>query len=257
MRGQGCTYKAIDEAVGVHRRTIAHWARFAVHEGEKTAIIGRQRGARHGVYRSLRPCQEVLIRTLMTNKMPDQLKLGFALWVSGVVREVIYQHCDFLMPVRAIGECRRRLSYTLQRPLHRTYQQVPDVAIDVYVHGQVWCDFTYVEDLVHDIRLLIDTVPRHGAAVDGSSLPRVALWRVVNIGNSTKVWMVENFIGVIEAATGKAAIRNHMDVLQCGAPVSWVDVSLPYDLTRYASQIGLCNGVTRFVGWCYWEYHCG
>lgn len=42
--------------------------------------------------------QEVLIRTLMADKMPDQLKLGFALWTRDAVRELTRQRCGFLMP---------------------------------------------------------------------------------------------------------------------------------------------------------------
>jgi len=45
--------------------------------------------------RSLSSSQEVLIRTLMTDKMPDQLKLGFALWTRDAVRELIRQRCGF------------------------------------------------------------------------------------------------------------------------------------------------------------------
>lgn len=49
----GYTYKAIGEAVGVHPRTIAHWAQVAEHKGEKAAIAGGQRGVRQGDRRSL------------------------------------------------------------------------------------------------------------------------------------------------------------------------------------------------------------
>ncbi|AOE88218.1 putative transposase [Pseudomonas sp. TCU-HL1] len=52
----------------------------AEHKGTTAAISGGQRGVRQGDRRSLSPSQEVLIRTLLTEKMPDQLKLGFALW---------------------------------------------------------------------------------------------------------------------------------------------------------------------------------
>src|SRR3546814_17630169 len=79
MREQGYTYKAIGEAVGVHPRTIAHWAQVAAHKGEKAAIAGGQRGVRQGDRRSLSSSQEVLIRTLLPDQMPDQLKLGLAL----------------------------------------------------------------------------------------------------------------------------------------------------------------------------------
>ncbi|MFN7053741.1 MAG: SDR family NAD(P)-dependent oxidoreductase, partial [Gemmobacter sp.] len=51
--------------------------------------------------------------------------------------------------------------------------------IDVYNHGNMWRDFTYVDDLVRGIRLLFDAVPGNGPAVDGDSLSPVAPWRVV------------------------------------------------------------------------------
>ena len=100
-------------------RTIAYWARVAEHKGAKAAIAGGQRGVRQGDRRSLSSSQEVLIRTLMTDKTPDQLNLGFALWTRDAVRELIRQRCGFLMPVRTVGEYLKRWGYTLQRPLHR------------------------------------------------------------------------------------------------------------------------------------------
>jgi transposase len=127
MREQGYTYKAIGEAVAVHPRTVAHWAAIAERQGEKVAITGGQRGVRPGDRRSLNPSQEVLIRTLMIDKMPDQLKLGFALWTRDAVRELIRQRCGFLMPVRTIGDYLKRWGYSPQRPLHRAYQQKPEV----------------------------------------------------------------------------------------------------------------------------------
>lgn len=70
-------------------------------------------------------------------------------------------------------------------------------------------DFTYVEDLVAGIRLLVDVVPGAGAAVEGDSLSPVAPWRVVNIGSGAPVPLME-FIRAIEQATGRRAQLNMM-----------------------------------------------
>ncbi len=62
--------------------------------------------------------------------------------------------------------------------------------IDIYNHGEMYRDFTYVDDLVRGIRLLIDAVPvrpEDGIVPEGDSLSPVAPYRVVNIGNSEKV----------------------------------------------------------------------
>ena len=82
----------------------------------------------------------------------------------------------------------------------------------------MWRDFTYVADLVRGIRLLIDAVPGGPeTAVAGDSLSPVAPFRVVNIGNSNKV-RLEDFIEAIEAATGRKAVRNYMDMQQGDVP---------------------------------------
>ncbi|HHX89117.1 MAG TPA: SDR family NAD(P)-dependent oxidoreductase, partial [Paracoccus sp.] len=105
--------------------------------------------------------------------------------------------------------------------------------IDVYNHGRMWRDFTYVTDLVRGIRLLMDAVPGQGAAVAGDSLSPVAPFRVVNIGNSEKV-RLESFIEAIEAATGRKAIRNYMEMQPGDVPATWADASLLRALTGYA-----------------------
>ena len=120
--------------------------------------------------------------------------------------------------------------------------------IDVYNHGRMWRDFTYVEDLVEGIRLLIDAVPGHAPAVEGDSLSPVAPWRVVNIGNSTKV-RLEDFIDAIEIATGRKAIRHFMDMQQGDVPATWADADLLRTLTGYAPQTPLAEGVAHFVDW--------
>lgn len=126
--------------------------------------------------------------------------------------------------------------------------------IDVYNHGQMWRDFTYVDDLVRGIRLLIDVVPGRGGPVEGDSLSPIAPWRVVNIGNSTKV-RLEDFIDAIEAATGSKAIRNYVDMQPGDVPATWADASLLQRLTGYAPETDVREGVARFVEW-YRRSHC-
>lgn len=121
--------------------------------------------------------------------------------------------------------------------------------IDVYNHGQMWRDFTYVDDLVRAIRLLIDAVPGGAqTAIEGDSLSPVAPFRVVNIGNSTKV-RLEDFIEAIEAATGREALRNYMDMQPGDVPATWADASLLQRLTGYAPQTDIREGVAHFVKW--------
>ncbi len=127
-------------------------------------------------------------------------------------------------------------------------------AIDVYNHGDMWRDFTYVTDLVRGIRLLIDAVPGGPeTGVAGDSLSPVAPFRVVNIGNSDKV-RLEDFITAIEEATDRKAIRNYMDMQPGDVPATWADATLLRALTGYAPDTDVRKGVARFVDW-YRDYY--
>ena len=130
-------------------------------------------------------------------------------------------------------------------------------AIDVYNHGEMWRDFTYVGDLVRAIALLIDVPPVRPASraeiAAGDSLSPVAPWRVVNIGNSDKVKLTD-FIDAIEAELGVKAIRNYMDIQKGEVEATWADASLLRALTGYAPQTGVAEGIAEFVTW-YRDYY--
>ncbi len=124
--------------------------------------------------------------------------------------------------------------------------------IDVYNHGEMWRDFTYVEDLVRAIGLLLDVIPIRPASLadiaEGDSLSPVAPYRVVNIGNSEKVRLAD-FIDAIEKETGRKAICNYLPMQTGDVPATWADASLLKRLTGYRPQTALRQGVARFVAW--------
>jgi UDP-glucuronate 4-epimerase len=128
--------------------------------------------------------------------------------------------------------------------------------IDIYNHGEMYRDFTYVEDLAQAIRLLIDVVPgatEAEAGIPGDSLSPVAPHRVVNIGNSDKVRLLD-FIEAIEAELGIPARRNLMPMQPGDVPATWADATLLRQLTGYRPQTGYREGVRRFIAW-YRDYY--
>ncbi len=132
-----------------------------------------------------------------------------------------------------------------------------DQPIDIYNHGDMKRDFTYVEDLVDAIRLLIDVPPVRptdaAAIAAGDSLSPVAPWRVVNIGNSDAVQLTD-FIAAIEQATGREAKRNLMPMQAGDVPATWADANLLKSLTGYAPKTNVQDGVAKFVAW-YRDYY--
>jgi UDP-glucuronate 4-epimerase len=127
-----------------------------------------------------------------------------------------------------------------------------DRPIDIYNHGEMYRDFTYVDDLVRAIRLLIDTPPVRPASKDeilpGDSLSPVAPFRIVNIGNSDKVRLLD-FIDAIEESLGKKAVRNYMPMQMGDVPATWADADLLQRLTGYRPQTDFRDGIARFVAW--------
>ena len=122
--------------------------------------------------------------------------------------------------------------------------------IDVYNYGDMKRDFTYVDDLVKAIRLLIDAVPSCAVekVCEADSLSPVAPFRVVNIGNSDSVQLTD-VIEAIEAATGKKAKRNLMPMQAGDVPATWADATLLKALTGYSPETSVHEGVNRFVEW--------
>jgi len=118
-------------------------------------------------------------------------------------------------------------------------------------------DFTYVGDLVRGIRLLIDAVPSRPASAAGialgDSLSPVAPFRIVNIGNSTKVRLLD-FVEAIEAELGRKAIRNYMPMQMGDVPATWADATLLQRLTGYQPQTNIREGIALFVEW-FREYY--
>ena len=130
--------------------------------------------------------------------------------------------------------------------------------IDVYNHGEMYRDFTYVADLVRAIRLLIDVPPVQPAGSDeimeGDSLSSVAPFRIVNIGNSDKVRLLD-FIDAIEDELGIKAIRNYMPMQPGDVSATWADASLVQRLTGYRPQTDFRDGIAQFVAWFREYYH--
>ena len=123
--------------------------------------------------------------------------------------------------------------------------------IDIYNNGEMYRDFTHVGDLVRGIRLLIDVPPVRpvdGVVEPGDSLSPVAPWRVVNIGNSDKVRLLD-FVEAIEECIGQKAIRHYMDMQSGDVPATWANANLLQQLTGYKPQTPFKQGVQQFVDW--------
>ena len=126
--------------------------------------------------------------------------------------------------------------------------------IDVYNYGKMRRDFTFVDDLVKAIHLLLDTPPTgQPVSEEFDSLSPVAPFRVVNIGNSAPVEL-SHFISTLETALGKKASQNFMDMQPGDVPETWADTRLLEALTGYSPRTDLETGVRALTKW-YFDYY--
>ncbi|WP_282026925.1 NAD-dependent epimerase/dehydratase family protein [Limimaricola cinnabarinus] len=127
-----------------------------------------------------------------------------------------------------------------------------DAPIDVYNHGDMRRDFTFVEDLVEGLVRLADAPPAppraRGEPVAQDSLSPVAPWRVVNLGHGAPQ-RLGDFIAAIEAATGRRARRNALPMQPGDVPATWADTRLQEALIGPLPKTPLDEGVARFVAW--------
>ncbi len=135
---------------------------------------------------------------------------------------------------------------------------VQERPIDIYNNGEMSRDFTYVGDLVRGIRLLMEAIPpsRHAETrerVENDTLSPIAPFRVVNIGNSEKVRLLD-FIDALEESLERKAIRNYMPMQKGDVPATWADTALLRNLTGYRPDTQFRKGITEFVSW-FREYY--
>ncbi|MFY9626715.1 MAG: NAD-dependent epimerase [Methylocystis sp.] len=118
--------------------------------------------------------------------------------------------------------------------------------IDIYNHGKMARDFTYIDDLVEAVVRLMDCPPERPSS-DPATSP-VAPWRVVNIGRGEPLNLLE-FIEIIERKLGRKAIRNYLDMQKGDVPRTYADSALLERLTGYRPETGAEEGVSAFVDW--------
>lgn len=128
--------------------------------------------------------------------------------------------------------------------------------IDVYNHGDMRRDFTFVEDLVKALADLADIAPTLPQADEDERAPGqspAAPWRVVNIGNNQPVPLTA-FIDAIETAIGQKAVRNLMPMQDGDVPATWADCTLLTELVDEVPRTPVEEGIARFVAW-YRDYY--
>ena len=121
--------------------------------------------------------------------------------------------------------------------------------IDIYNHGKMSRDFTFIDDLVEAVSRLSALPPKSGS--HGAS--PVAPYRTINVGGGAPVSLMA-FIEAVEAAVGKPAVRNYMPMQKGDVPTTFASADMLEKLTGYKPATPVTAGVKRFVAW-YREFY--
>ena len=129
-------------------------------------------------------------------------------------------------------------------------------AINIFNHGQMVRDFTYIDDIVHSLKLLGDKPPQKSTKnhIESASSP-IARYRIVNIGNSKPIELML-YIKAIEQSLGMKAHYNMMDMQAGDVAATYADCKSLYDLVDFKPKTDIQDGVYQFVKWYKDYYQC-
>ena len=127
--------------------------------------------------------------------------------------------------------------------------------IDIYNNGKMYRDFTFIDDIVNGITALINKAPNLNqlGKIRNDSLSPVAPFRILNIGNTKKVFLLD-FINELEKQLGKKAIRNYMKMQKGDVKITVSNTSLLRKITNYNPKTNYKTGIKKFLEWYLFYY---
>jgi UDP-glucuronate 4-epimerase len=137
-----------------------------------------------------------------------------------------------------------------------TKAMLEDRPIDVFNHGKMRRDFTYIDDIAEGVIRVLDRPPQANPAFDKQTPDPATSWapyRIFNIGNHVSVELMA-YIDALEQALGKKAVKNFLPMQDGDVPATYADTSELQRVTGFSPRTSVTEGVRRFVEW-YRSYH--
>jgi UDP-glucuronate 4-epimerase len=128
--------------------------------------------------------------------------------------------------------------------------------IDVFNHGAMRRDFTYIDDIVEGVVRTSDQVAAPNPAWDSlhpDPATSRAPYRIYNIGNNNPVELM-HLIGTLEQVLGRTAEKRLLPLQAGDVPATYADVEALVQDVGFAPKTPIETGVARFVAW-YREYY--
>jgi UDP-glucuronate 4-epimerase len=123
--------------------------------------------------------------------------------------------------------------------------------IDIYNHGRMQRDFTYIDDIVEGVVRTLDRAPQPDPLFQTDDPDPAHSWapyQVLNIGNHGPAGLLE-YVDALDEALGKKAERNYLPMQPGDVPATFADVSLLTEWIGHKPGTPLREGIRRFVDW--------
>ena len=122
--------------------------------------------------------------------------------------------------------------------------------IDIYNKGKMYRDYTYVDDIVDGIFKILNKIPKIKTKrkIKKDSLSPVAPFRILNIGNTKKIYLLD-FINTLEKILNKKIKRNYLPMQKGDVYSTLSDSSLLRRLTGYNPKTNYEIGIKKFLDW--------
>lgn len=141
-------------------------------------------------------------------------------------------------------------------PMKFTDAIVRGLPIDVYNHGNMLRDFTFIDDIVEGVVRVLDQPAQPNDTFDPMQPDAATSWApycIYNIGNHTPVLLLD-FIAALEQALERKASKNFLPMQPGDVPVTFADTTRLQSAIDFAPKTPLIVGVQRFVDW-YQDYY--
>jgi len=128
--------------------------------------------------------------------------------------------------------------------------------VNVFNHGKMQRDFTYIDDIVEGVVRTLDRAPQANPGFDADRPDPAHSWapyQILNIGNHGPAGLLE-YLDALEEALGRKAERNYLPMQPGDVPATFADTTLLTEWTGHKPGTPIRAGIRRFVAW-YLDQH--
>ncbi len=128
--------------------------------------------------------------------------------------------------------------------------------IDIFNHGEMIRDFTYIDDIVEGVMRVLDKPATANPDYDSANpdpLTSKAPYRIFNIGNNQPIKLMD-FIAALEQALGVVAQKNYLPMQPGDVPATYADTQELDAWVGFKPTMPVREGVARFARW-YREFY--